>query len=637
MGANHMIDEPKTKIYDTTKTLHNPEPDYTKSILKIPEESLERMHNRLRFLYSESVARTTILELERILQVYYAHKPQEQIEKEKNFDPAKRFTQKDVILITYGDLLQGKESSPLATLARFCDTYLKGTINTLHLLPFFPSSSDKGFSIIDFETVDPNLGSWHDIEDLENRYQLMFDSVINHVSSKAKWFSEFLNNNPYYKDFFFTFKSREELTTEQRSLIFRPRTSKVLTEFQSLKGAVYVWTTFSPDQIDLNFKNPNVLLRIIETLLLYVRHGADIIRLDAVMYLWEEPGTKCVHLEQTHEIIKLLRDILNAVAPRVALITETNVAHDENIVYFGNGQDEAQMVYNFALPPLVLHSFYTENTTILSTWAKSLIKISDSATYFNFLDSHDGIGLMAVRDILGKEDIDYIIEMAKKHGGYISYKTAEDGNAVPYEINITWYSALNPVGSDEDIHLQVKRFIASRSIAFVIRGVPGIYLHSLFGTRGDQEAVKETQDKRAINRTIVDVDSIIESMNNPSSKKSLINRDLGRLIGIRINKRAFHPNGDQQILMISQSVFAVLRTSPEMDQHILAITNVTGRECRIEIPMSDIGLSESRWYDLINRKARSAENQKLCITLQPYDVIWLQPSSELVLSNPETD
>jgi sucrose phosphorylase len=485
--------------------------------------------------------------------------------------------------------------------------------------------------------VDPNLGSWHDIEDLENRYQLMFDSVINHVSSKAKWFSEFLNHNPYYKDFFFTFNSREELTTEQRSLIFRPRTSKVLTEFQSLKGAVYVWTTFSPDQIDLNFKNPNVLLRVIETLLLYVRHGADIIRLDAVMYLWEEPGTKCVHLEQTHEIIKLLRDILNAVAPRVALITETNVAHDENIVYFGNGQDEAQMVYNFALPPLVLHSFYTENTTILSTWAKSLIKISDSATYFNFLDSHDGIGLMAVRDILGKEDIDYIIEMAKKHGGYISYKTAEDGNAVPYEINITWYSALNPAGSDEDIHLQVKRFIASRSIAFVIRGVPGIYLHSLFGTRGDQEAVKETQDKRAINRTIVDVDSIIESMNNPSSKKSLINRDLGRLIGIRINKRAFHPNGDQQILMISQSVFAVLRTSPEMDQHILAITNVTGRECRIEIPMSDIGLSESRWYDLINRKARSAENQKLCITLQPYDVIWLQPFSELVLSNPETD
>jgi sucrose phosphorylase len=625
------------KISDTTKTLHNPEPDYTKPILQIPEESLERMHNRLRFIYSESVARTIILELERILQVYYAHKPSEQIKKEKNFDPAERFSQRDVILITYGDLLRGKESSPLATLARFCDTYLKGTINTLHLLPFFPSSSDKGFSIIDFETVDPSLGSWHDIEDLENRYQLMFDGVINHVSSKARWFSEFLNHNPYYKDFFFAFKSRKELTTEQRSLIFRPRTSKVLTKFQSLKGAVYVWTTFSPDQIDLNFKNPNVLLRVIETLLIYVRHGADIIRLDAVMYLWEEPGTSCIHLEQTHEIIKLFRDILNVVAPRVAMITETNVAHDEIIAYFGDGRDEAQMVYNFALPPLVLHSFYTENITILSNWAKSLTNISDSATYFNFLDSHDGIGLMAVRDILGKEDIDYMIEKAKKHGGCISYKTAEDGNAVPYEINITWYSALNPAGSDEDLQLQVKRFIASRSIALVIQGVPGIYLHSLFGTRGDQEVVKETQDKRAINRTIVDVDSIIESMNNPSSKKSLINRDLGRLIGIRIKKRAFHPNGNQQILMISQSVFAVLRTSPEMDQHILTITNVTSRECRIEIPMSEIDSSESRWYDLINRKAWSAENQKLCITLQPYDVVWLQPSGELVLSNHETD
>ncbi|UCE07967.1 MAG: alpha-glucosidase C-terminal domain-containing protein, partial [bacterium] len=569
------------------------------------------------------------LELERILMVFYAHKPQKLVEKEKDFDPAERFTQKDVILITYGDLLRGKENSPLVALAKFCDIYLKGTINTLHILPFFPSSSDSGFSIIDFETVDPNLGSWHDIEDLENRYQLMFDGVINHVSSKSRWFSEFLNNNPYYKYFFISFKSREDLTPKQRSLIFRPRTSKILTEYQSLKGPIYVWTTFSPDQVDLNYKNPNVLLRVVEVLLMYVRHGADIIRLDAVMYLWSEPGTRCVHLEQTHEIVKLFRDILNVVAPRVALITETNVPHNENITYFGNGHDEAQMVYNFALPPLVLYSFYTENATALSKWAKNLKKVSNTATFFNFLDSHDGIGLMAVKNILRKKDIDYMIERAKKHGGYVSYKSAEEGTEVPYEINITWYSALNLKGSDEDISFQIKRFIASRSIALVIQGVPGIYLHSLFGTHNDHKAVEDTQRKRAINRTVVDVNSIMRSMNYPHSKKSQINKSLGRLIEIRTKNRAFHPNGDQQVLMISPTVFTVLRTSPELNQHILTITNVTSKECQLEISLSEIDSSESQWYDLISGKEWLAENQKLSITLQPYDVIWLQPSSEL--------
>jgi sucrose phosphorylase len=347
------------------------------------------------------------------------------------------------------------------------------------------------------------------------------------------------------------------------------------------------------------------------------------------MYLWTEPGTKCAHLEQTHEIVKLFRDLLNVVAPYVALITETNVPHDENITYFGNGHDEAQMVYNFALPPLVLHSFYTENATILSTWAKSLKKVSNTATFFNFLDSHDGIGLMAIKNILEKEDIDYMIERAKKHGGYISYKTAEDGTEIPYEINITWYSALNLKGSEEDIPFQVKRFVASRSIALVIQGVPGIYLHSLFGTHNDHEAVENTNRKRAVNRTVVDADSIMESMNYPHSKKSRINRDLGRLIEIRTKKQAFHPNGDQKILMISPFVFTVLRTSPEIDQHILTMTNVTNREYHLEISFPEIDTSESKWYDLIGKKEFLAENQKLHITLQPYDVIWLQPSSEL--------
>ena len=218
-------------------------------------------------------------------------------------------------------------------------------------------------------------------------------------------FQEFLNGHPDFKDIVITFKSPDELTPDERRLIVRPRTSDILTKFDSIDGPIYVWTTFSPDQVDLNYKNPGVLIFIIETLLLYVRRGADNIRLDAVTYIWSEPGTRCVHMDEAHEIIKLFRDILNLVAPKVALTTETNVPHKENISYFGNGSDEAQMVYNFALPPLVLHTFYLEDATALTGWAMDLKYFSDTSTYFNILDTHDGVGLMGVKDILDRKSV----------------------------------------------------------------------------------------------------------------------------------------------------------------------------------------------------------------------------------------
>ncbi len=610
-------------------TVHKQEPDYTKPLFELPPEKRQRILKRLIFLYGEDVAEFYMPELERILKIYYSHKTDELIERDRSFNPSERFTEKDVILITYGDLLKGDEYSPLETLARFCDEYLEGTINTLHLLPFFPYSSDKGFSIIDFETVDPNLGTWQDIEDMENRYQLMFDGVFNHISSKSRWFQEFLNGNPYYKDFFISFKAPDELTPEERSIIFRPRTSDILNKFYTIEGPRYVWATFSRDQIDLNYQNPNVLLRVIDILLMYVRHGADIIRLDAVTFLWAQPGTRCIHLEQTHEIVKLFRDILDAVAPGVALITETNVPHEDNISYFGNGHDEAHMVYNFALPPLVLYTFYREDAASLSGWASGLKTESDTTTFFNFLDSHDGIGLMGVKDILKKDEIEFLIKKAQDHGGFISYKTGQDGRDEPYEINITWFSALNKEDSGEDVAFQVKRFVASRIIALVIQGVPGIYLHSLIGTRNDIEAVLKTRSKRDINRTVISCEAITEALNDPLSKISRINRELGRLIKMRTSIRAFHPNAYQKVLTPAKEIFSVLRVSPEGDIHILALINVSAKVCRIMIPLTDTGTEETHWFDIVNGIEWLAEDGKLYITFQPYDIIWLQPYSEI--------
>lgn len=628
----HALDKKKgTSLHKSShayKTSHNKKPNYSKSLLKISPETYERIFAKLSFLYSKSVAETYMPCVERILKVHYAHKPDVLTDADKNFDRAERFTEKDVILITYGDLISGNEHSPLATLTKLCDSYLSA-INTIHILPFFPYSSDRGFAVIDFETVDPKLGTWDDIEELNTRYQLMFDGVINHVSSKSLWFQEFLNRHPLYKDFFIAYDSPDDLTPEERKMIFRPRTSDILTEFQTCSGPTYVWTTFSQDQIDLNYKNPEVLLKIISVLLTYVRHGADIIRLDAVTYIWEEPGTRCIHLEQAHKIVKLLRDILDVVAPRVALITETNVPHEENISYFGNGHDEAQMVYNFALPPLVLFSFYSEDTSALSRWAMRLEKVSDTATYFNFLDSHDGIGLMAVKNILSKEEIGLIIGRAQENGGYISYKTGEDGIEEPYEINITWFSALNSEEGDEDIPFQIKRFVASRVIALVLQGVPGIYLHGLIGTRNDIESVLATGSKRDINRTTIDSTAFNKTLESPLSKLSRINRELNRLITIRTQQSAFHPNGGQKIFMISPHVFTALRTSSKGDQNILTLTNVSNNVCKFEVALHDVGIDETRWYDLVSGMEWMAENSKLYITMQPYDTIWLEPFSEI--------
>ncbi|MCP4131621.1 MAG: sugar phosphorylase [bacterium] len=608
-----------------TKTVHNQEPDYDRTPLVLPEDLQASMLNRLSFIYGEETAKTYMPELERILKVYYAHKPDKMIDKEKKFDPENRFSEKDVILITYGDLLKGDDRSPLVTLAKFCDTHLEGSINTLHILPFFPYSSDKGFSIIDFETVDPNLGSWQDIEDLENRYRLMFDGVINHVSAKSRWFQEFLNGNRYYNDFFIAYDSPEDLTSEERDLIFRPRTTDILSKFATLNGARYVWSTFSRDQVDLNYKNPNVFLRVIEILLLYVRHGADIIRLDAVTYLWAEAGTRCIHLDQTHEIVKLFRDILKAVAPGVAIITETNVPHDENISYFGSGFDEAHMVYNFALPPLVLHTFYTQDATALSCWAVCLEKGTNETAYFNFLDSHDGVGLMAVKKILRKEDINLMIEKAQKHGAYVSFKAGANNVEEPYEINTTWYSALNNEDDEnEDVAFQVKRFVASRAIAMSLQGVPGIYLHSLIGSRNDIDAVKKTHSKRDINRTVISSQAVKEALGDPLSKISRINRELGRLITLRTKQRAFHPNGDQRVLFFSSDIFSILRTSPHGDQHILTLTNVTNKTCSVEVTLREIGVNEKLWFDIVSSMEWMVENDRLYITLQPFDVIWLE-------------
>ena len=345
-------------------------------------------------------------------------------------------TEKDSILITYGDQLTSPEEMPLQTLGTFCSENLSGVIGGIHILPFYPWTSDDGFSVVDYRKVDPALGTWDDLATMQEHFRLMFDGVINHISSQSEWFQAFLKDDPNYADYFIVVEDSPDL-----SRVVRPRALPLLTSFQTPSGEKRVWTTFSEDQIDLNYQNPEVLLEILDILLMYVERGATFIRLDAIAYLWKEIGTTCIHLPQTHQVIQFLRAALNEVAPYAQLITETNVPHTDNISYFGDDSNEAQMVYNFALPPLILHTFRAGDACALSRWTEELSLPSDHVTFFNFLASHDGIGLNPVRGILSADEIDELVEQTLEHGGLVSYKQNSDGSQSPYEMNINYFSS----------------------------------------------------------------------------------------------------------------------------------------------------------------------------------------------------
>jgi glycosidase len=612
---------------NTYATVHHSDPDYSRPLLEIPHQYHERFKKHLQVLYGPEVAAQTLPELERVLKVYYAHKPKQMIEEEKDLDPINRFTEKDLVLITYGDMVEGSEGHPLMTLSNLVQEHLYA-FNTLHILPFFPFSSDRGFSVVDFKQVDSRLGNWEDIWNLDSSYQLMFDGVVNHISAQSKAFRNFINGVPGSEDLFIVFNSQDDLTTKDRQQIFRPRTSDVLSEFQTINGPKFVWTTFSRDQVDLNYHSPKVLLYVLNLLLFYVRQGADIIRLDAVTYLWSEPGTSCVHLKQTHEIVKLMRDVLNLVAPRAALITETNVPHNENISYFGDGYDEAQMVYNFALPPLVLHAFYREDASYLSDWAASLSTPSDQTAFFNMLDTHDGIGLMGATGILPPAELEYMVAEARERGARISYCTTSSHDKQPYEINSTWFDALNGKARESTV-FQVKRHVASRSIPLMLKGVPAVYLHGALGTGNDKQAVEKSGVRRDINRSKINLDDIRIELKKPGSKLNLLRHSLARLGMLRINEPAFHPQGGQEVLSITEQAVSILRTSLDNSRRVLALTNVTPRMCPLEINLAEHGLERyPNWRCLVSGNEWYSEDGVLELALSPYEVSWLIPLNQ---------
>jgi sucrose phosphorylase len=510
-------------------------------------------------------------------------------------------TERDVVLITYGDQISADGERPLETLHKFANKHLKNAVTGVHLLPFYPYTSDDGFSVVDYLEVDKKLGRWEDVENLGKDYRLMFDAVINHVSASHDWFQKFLQDEEPYTRYFIT-----ETPDTDLSRVVRPRTSPLLTKVETPSGSKHVWTTFSADQIDINYETPELLLEIVKTLLLYIEKGAEIIRLDAVTYLWKEVGTSCVHHPKTHAVLQLFRTIVDKVAPQVVLLTETNVPHEENISYFGDGHNEARMVYNFALPPLTLYAFLKQDASHLQQWVKTLKTPSDETCFFNFLASHDGIGVRPVESILGKTGIDFLVQSVKNHGGLISYKNNSDGSQSPYEMNIVYFDALNHPTGSEPVELQVRRFLAAHSIMMTLAGVPGIYVHGLLGSRSHHEGVKQTGHNRSINREKFRLAGLEYELTEGQGLRRQVLDGLTALLAVRQQHEAFHPQASQRVLDTQKEVFALVRGDTMYCLH-----NVSTTPQSLTLPGPTV--------NVLTGQATSET-----VVLQPLETLWLE-------------
>ena len=567
-----------------------------------PLEIYSRIRARLERLYGDRAPR----QMDRLMALLGRHRL------ETRGAPARElWDESDTVLITYGDTLRRDGEHSLKTLARFATDYLVEAVGVVHVLPFFPYSSDDGFSVIEYRAVRPELGTWSDLRALNRNFDLMFDLVLNHCSRRSSWFADYSRGISPGREFFIEVPPDADL-----SAVVRPRSLPLLSPATTPYGERRVWTTFSPDQVDLDFANPDVLFEFLDILLHYVQNGMRIVRLDAIAYLWKTIGTSCIHLPETHEIVKLFRDVLAMVAPGVILLTETNVPHPENVAYFGDG-DEAHLVYQFSLPPLLLHALHAGSGRFLTAWAADLAAPPRGCSFLNFTASHDGIGLRPLEGLVPAPERMALAERVRERGGSVSMRRHGDrGAETPYELNITYFDALTgSPGEDPALHRQ--RFLCSQTVPLSLQGIPAVYLHSLTATRNDTARVERTRLPRAINRGQWEDETLRARLADPASPEHAVFTEYTRRLRIRRRQPAFHPDAAQEVLRLGDALFAVLRYRPASGPSLIALHNLTPQPQSVAFADLPLG-GDCR--DLLGQ-GRFLDD---AILLPPYACAWLE-------------
>ena len=534
-------------------------------------------------------------------------------------DSGANLAAKDVVLVTYADMVQStcKDSSPLSVLKEFCTARLKGAVSTIHILPFYPWTSDDGFSVVDYREVSEDYGTWEDVSKLGEEFDLMFDLVLNHCSSKSPWFKEYVSGIEPGLNYIMEGNPKTDL-----SMVVRPRSTPLLTPYQTRKGERFVWTTFSADQVDLDWTSPDLLFEFLDIILYYISIGCKILRLDAVAFLWKKIGTNCLHLPETHQIIKLIRNFLEVVAPDVVILTETNVPHEENISYFGKG-DEAHAVYQFSLPPLLLHGLLRGTSEHLTDWATHLAPPPKGCHFLNFTASHDGVGVRPLEGILPHEEILGLADEIRKKGGFVSMRRLEDGSESPYELNSTFFSALS---DPEDEELGMARFQCSQAVALAMKGIPAVYFHSLCGTPNDLDGYQQTKRNRTVNRKKWDQKVLNDLLDDQDTVPAQIFQWYSRTLRMRAGCPAFHPEAPQEIINLGLSVFAFRRDSQDGALSVFCLFNFKSDETAIEeMKLVKKIFPQNKARDLISGGEIDWDKTGR-LHLRPYQALWLSSS-----------
>ena len=518
-------------------------------------------------------------------------------------------SEKTSLVISYGDNIYSSQSSSMKIFQKFFQKNLEKLFDTIHFLPFYPSSSDSGFAVKDHYQIDKKIGNWSDLKKISKSKKIMADVVINHASARGLWFKNFLKRKKPGKDYFLTVNSKFNT-----SKVVRPRDHKLLKKIKIFEKNDYLWRTFSPDQIDLNFKNPSVLLRFIKIIIHLINNGVTIFRLDAIAYLWKQNGTKCINLSQTHEIIKLLRVVTSLLNVQTLIITETNLPEKENLSYFGKN-NEANWVYNFSLPPLLIHAFLFENSSYLNQWSRKLPSTKHGNCYLNFIASHDGIGIRPTEGILNEKTLSSFLKRLKKNGSKFSYRKVQNKSKKVYEANITVFDALRKSDFDPKGLFFLERYISAHAIMVSFEGVPAVYFNSLFGKSNDEAKYIITGNNRDVNRYKWNFNNITTKLRDKKSKQSIFYRNIGALLEIKRKQKAFHPNASRININLGPKIFCFKRISKDKKQSIICMTNLSSK---IQTPnFKKIG----NYRDLLNSNLKFREGTSLI--LKPFQTVWL--------------
>ena len=584
--------------------MNRSEPENQEPAIPAQLRAEQRIEARLAYLYGADRSAAIAQRVARLLKTHRQLR--------KRVVQGALWSEADTVLITYGDTIQSSTKPPLQTLHRFLKENLQNAFSMVHILPFFPWSSDDGFSVTDFRAVKQDLGSWQDLHAISEDFDLAIDLVLNHCSRENLWFIDYIFGEAPACHYFI-----EVDPSTNVSMVTRPRSAPLLSGVRTQTGMRHVWATFSNDQIDLNYANPDVLIEFLDILLYYIRRGARMIRLDAIAYLWKEIGTSCIHLPQTHQVVKLFRDVLELVEPSALIMTETNVPHAENMSYFGAG-DEAHVIYQFSLPPLLLHALHAGTASYLNAWAKGLESFDTppNCTYLNFTASHDGVGLRPLEGLVPAAEVNALLEAMRQRGGYISTKSNSDGTESPYELNISYFDAFRD--SDGDNRWHIPMFMVSQIIALSFKGIPAVYIHCLTATPNDTLGVERTGMTRSVNRRKWDMAELEQRICDTESEAGTVFAQYRDLLALRRLQPAFHPDAAQRILDIDDSVFCFERISPDGGQQILVVANLSSRSVDLDRGRLPADLMQRKDLLQINTPKIGAE----LLPLEPYAVFW---------------